>query len=130
MEPKQLREGIVCRMVHVDAPASNTLSTSHDMHFRLDGGVMLNPVAAIALWDRMLALPHGEQMRCHTPQRAIHLNFGDDRFYTAAICWECNNISISSSGDYSRQTFDAQSPAAQSFLEYIRDLVPDRDTET
>ncbi|MBB3210628.1 hypothetical protein FHS27_006476 [Rhodopirellula rubra] len=130
MEPKNLREGLVCRIVHLDTPASNSLSTAQNTHFRLNGGVMLNPVAAIAVWDRMLALPHGDQMRCHTPRYAICLNFDDGRFYNAAICWDCNNISVSTSGEYSWRTFDAKSEAAQSLLAYIRDLVPDDDTET
>ena len=127
MDAKQLLEGIVSRVARFDGPSSNTLSTSPELHFRLDGGAVLNPVAAIALWDRVAALPHGEQMRCHTPRYAVYLNFGENRFYTAAICWECNNISISSSGEYSWQTFDAQSDAAQSLLAYLRDLVPDGD---
>ncbi|MEO9764855.1 MAG: hypothetical protein ABJF77_00510 [Qipengyuania citrea] len=76
------------------------------MHFQLDGGVVLNPVAAIALWDRIVALPPGDQMRCHAPRYAVHLNFGESQFFTAAICWECNNISISSSGEYSWRQFD------------------------
>ncbi|MBB3210527.1 hypothetical protein FHS27_006374 [Rhodopirellula rubra] len=117
-------------MAYVDTPASNTLSTARDMHFRLDGGVVLNPVAALALWDRIVALPHGDQMRCHTPRYAVHLNFDENRYFTAAICWECNNISISSSGEYSWQTFDGQSDAAQSLLAYIRELVPEVEPES
>lgn len=82
MDTKQLREGIVCRMAYVDSPSTSTLSTlstAHDMHFQLDGGVVLNPVAAIALWDRIVALPPGDQMRCHTPRYAVHLNFGENQ---------------------------------------------------
>ena len=124
MDAKNLHEGIACRIAHVDSPSTTTLSTSHNMHFLVDGGVVLNPVAAIALWDRIAALPPGDQMRCHTPRYAVHLNFGENQFFTAAICWQCNNISISSSGEYSWQTFDGQSDAAQSLLAYLRELVP------
>ncbi|GAB5516921.1 hypothetical protein [Rhodopirellula baltica] len=69
-------------------------------------------------------------MRCHTPRYAIHLNFGDGVFYTAAICFECNNISISSSGEYSWQTFDGQSAAVQSILTVFKESVSEDDTET
>ena len=121
MNAEELREGIVFRLAYADEHAQETQNTSPNMHFRIHGGVMLDPNDAISLWNRMVALPNGEQMRCHTPNYGIRLNFGDGGFYTAAICWECNNISISSSGDYSWQTFDGQSKEAQSLLSDIRE---------
>ncbi|TWU60311.1 hypothetical protein Poly51_05860 [Rubripirellula tenax] len=130
MDAEKLREGIIFRIAYVDDPTSTSFSTARDIHFRTDGGVMLYPEAAISLWQRIAALPTAEQMRCHTPHYAIHLNFGAGVFYTAAICFECNNISVSSSGDYSWQTFDGQSEAAQSILAEFKARVPDDDTET
>lgn len=129
MNPKELREGIVSRIANADSSDSSTFSTSHDMHFRLDGGVMLYPEHAISLWERMVALPAGEPMRCHIPRYGMQLKFADGRFYAAAICWKCNNISISSSGDYSWQTLDGQSEEAQSLLADIQGHIPKADPE-
>ena len=125
MNADELCDGIVFRVTPEDSPTSNTFSTSSDTHFSLDSGVVLYPEVAISLWERMLALPHAEQMRCHTPRYAIHLAFGDGQYCTAAICWECNNISVSSNGDYSWRTFDGESVAAQALLSDIRGYIAD-----
>ncbi|GAB5516922.1 MAG: hypothetical protein Rhob2KO_46470 [Rhodopirellula baltica] len=49
MDAETLREVMVFRIAHVDDPTSTTFSTVRDMHFRLDGGVMLYPEAAVSL---------------------------------------------------------------------------------
>ncbi len=45
----------------------------------------------IALWNQ---LPDSEQMRCHVPGFAIEVLLGPEVVFTAALCWECHNVSI------------------------------------
>jgi len=125
-----------CVVFRIDPDDSNTqlaaLNTSPTFSFKLAAGVVLaDAKTSIDLWNRMLALPDGDQMRCHTPRYGIHLGLGGEN-YTAAICWECNNISISNSGDYDWRTFDGQSEDAQSLLGDIKAYVtsPTVDTDS
>ena len=99
MNLDEIRECIVFR-IGPDDPAVQlaSLSTSPTFSFKLAGGVAVYAAAGLDLWTRLLALPDAEQMRCHIPKYGIHINCGGGRFHTAAICWECNNISISNSG--------------------------------
>ncbi len=130
MKAEDLIDGTIFEIVRAAAADSSTLSSARDLHFRLGSGAVLYPEAAILLWERMVSLPQAGQMRCHNPRFGIHLNFGRGRFYTAAICWECNNISISSSGIYSWQMFDGQSVAAKSLLADVRKYAPEADGES
>lgn len=46
----------------------------------------------ITLWNE---LPFGEQDHCHNPGFALQFVAQNEVALTAAICWGCNNISIS-----------------------------------
>ena len=124
-----------CVVFRIGPDASNTqlaaLSTSPTFSFKLAAGVVLGDgKTSIDLWDRMLALPDGEQMRCHTPQYGIHLALERGEYRTAAICWECNNISISNSGAYDWRTFDGQSENARLLLADIKAYVASSAVDT
>ncbi len=133
MNIDDIRECIVFQ-IGPDDPAVQlaALRTSPTFSFKLAGGVVVCAEAGLDLWARLLALPHAEQMRCHTPKYGILINCGGGRYHTAAICWECNNISISNSGEYDWLTFDAQSEPAQTLLRDIKDFADSStmDTET
>ena len=132
MNIDDFRECVVFR-IGPDDPATqlSALSTSPTFSFKLAGGVVLGDAqTSIDLWNQILALPDGEQMRCHTPKYGIHLGMERGEYHTAAICWECNNISISNSGDYEWRTFDGQSEAAQSLLADIKAYVTSSTVDT
>ena len=72
----------------------------------------------IELWNE---LPHGEQMRCHNPGFAIQVFHEGQPTFTAAVCWSCNNISMSghlASLDW--RNFDGSSQVARCLLELCR----------
>ena len=72
----------------------------------------------IELWNQ---LPHAEQMHCHNPGFAIQVIHDGQTAFTAAVCWDCNNISMSghhASMDWRR--FDGSSQVAQRLLELCR----------
>ncbi|MFO1043082.1 MAG: hypothetical protein U0941_14925 [Planctomycetaceae bacterium] len=122
LRASDIREGIVCRIRLCDAKSHNTLSTSEDTHFTIDGGAMLYPEIIAPLWERMIALPVGEQSRCHDPGFCIQINQLQG-FRIAAICRECNNISICVNGSFFWQIFDAQSAVAKEFLSDLQSFV-------
>lgn len=132
MNIDDFRECVVFR-IGPDDPANQlaALSTSATFSFKLDGGVVLSDAkTSFALWHQILALPDGEQMRCHTPKYGIHLGMERGEYHTAAICWKCNNISISNSGEYEWRTFDGHSDAAQSLLGQIKAYVTSSTVDT
>lgn len=69
-----------------------------------------------ALWR---SLPPSDQMRCHLPRYGVRFT-ADQFLFEAAICFECNNISIIDNGEHSWATFDGGSPAARELLSLLR----------
>jgi hypothetical protein len=68
----------------------------------------------VTLWGQLV---EGEQARCHTPGYAIQLLSGKESIFIAALCWHCNNISMSGvSLTESFRTFESNSKAAVSLL--------------
>ena len=72
----------------------------------------------VADWN---SLPAAEQARCHEPGFAIELFRGSESIFVAALCWECNDISIGgvlATMDW--RVFDTKSIAASSLLNQCR----------
>lgn len=68
----------------------------------------------VTLWEQLV---ESEQARCHTPGYAIQLLSGKEPIFIAALCWHCNNISMSCiSLTKNFRTFDSSSKAAVSLL--------------
>lgn len=68
----------------------------------------------VTLWN---ALQESEQARCHIPGYALEFCSESGPILVAAICWQCNNISISGSqADSDWRTFDASSKPAKELL--------------
>ncbi|HEY8024325.1 MAG TPA: hypothetical protein VIF60_07155 [Burkholderiaceae bacterium] len=75
----------------------------------------------IGLWN---ALTTGEPARCHTPGYAIELVQNGEKVFTAALCWHCNNISISGRlASIGWRNFDASSDAARALLQFCQKSV-------
>jgi hypothetical protein len=69
---------------------------------------------AVTQWN---AMPEFEQSRCHLPGYALEFCSESGPILVAAICWKCNNISISGSQATSDwRTFDANSKSAKQLL--------------
>jgi hypothetical protein len=66
------------------------------------------------------SLPDGEQMRCHNPRHGLRFYCGESVLLEAAICFECNNISIIANGRHEWVAFDGQAPSSQRLLAMIR----------
>ena len=126
------RECIVFRIAPDDSKNQMAeLRTSPTFCFKLATGVVTcDAELASGLWTRMLDLPAAEQMRCHIPLYGIHINMENGRFFTAAICWKCNNISISNSGEYEWQKFDGESVAAKRLLNDVKALAESSEAES
>lgn len=68
----------------------------------------------VTLWGQLI---EGEPARCHTPGYAIQLLSSKVPIFIAALCWHCNNISMSGvSLTKNFRTFDANSKGAVSLL--------------
>ena len=75
----------------------------------------------VTLWN---GLPEAEQSRCHIPGFAIQLLQGSKAVFTAALCWQCNNVSFA--GDLASiksRRFDGESVAAKDLLQLCRSVV-------
>lgn len=71
----------------------------------------------IRLWND---LPEGDAMRCHIPRHGIQLLSGSEAIFSAAICFECNNIRICGPlSDTDWRTFDAGSPAGKALKDAL-----------
>ena len=123
LSEEDIGEAIVFRIRRCDGKAHDTLSTGPDTHFTIEGGVMLYASGGLDLRERMLALPHGDQARCHLPRFALNLTMRNREFRMAALCWECNNISVSENGNFSWLAFDAHSTAAVQLLADINAML-------
>lgn len=68
----------------------------------------------VTLWSQLI---EGEQARCHASGYAIQLLSGKEPIFIAALCWHCNNISMTGvSLAENFRTFDSSSKAAVSLL--------------
>lgn len=76
---------------------------------------------AARLWR---ALPSAEQMRCHMPRYALRFYATGVLLLEAALCFECNNISILRKGRREWATFDGQASPAQELLALLRSHDP------
>lgn len=65
------------------------------------------------------SLPQAEQMRCHLPRYGVRF-LADQFLFEAAICFECNNISIIDNGKHTWATFDGEAPPARELLTLLR----------
>jgi hypothetical protein len=73
----------------------------------------------IALWNQ---LPDGLQARCHVPGFAIEVLLGSEVVFTAALCWQCNNVTMGGRlAKESWRTFDAESDPALRLLRVCKE---------
>lgn len=73
-----------------------------------------------ALWR---SLPTAEQMRCHMPRYGLRF-FAAGLVLEAALCFECNNISIVENGERRWATFDGEAAMARELLSILRSSDP------
>ncbi len=75
--------------------------------------------SVIALWNQ---LPDGLQARCHVPGFAIEVLLGPEVVFAAALCWECDNVSMGGRlAKESWRTFDAESEPALRLLRLCKE---------
>jgi hypothetical protein len=73
----------------------------------------------IALWNQ---LPDGLLARCHVPGFAIEVLLGPEVVFTAALCWECDNVSMGGRlAKESWRTFNAGSDPALRLLRLCKE---------
>lgn len=70
------------------------------------------------LWE---TLPPGEVARCHSPGFALQFWAQGEIAFTAALCWQCNNISFAGShAPPHGKTFDGNSSTAHQLLQICK----------
>lgn len=68
----------------------------------------------IRFWNE---LSDDQMARCHNPGFALQLLLGSEPVFTAALCWDCNNISFAGRlAPTSLRAFDGRSEAAVQLL--------------
>jgi hypothetical protein len=73
----------------------------------------------VALWNQ---LPDGLQARCHVPGFAIEVLLGAEVVFTAALCWQCNNVTMGGRlAKESWRTFEAESDPALRLLRLCKE---------
>jgi len=70
----------------------------------------------LGLWDALPALPDDEAARCHIPRHGFELIERGEPVFSAAVCFECSNISIGGRLALEKwRTFGATSRQGQAF---------------
>jgi len=97
------------------------VATSSHFSFPVLRRKRCSPVDADRILELWNALPEGEGARCHLPGFALELRQAGEAIFVAALCWECNNVSIAGrEAVIEKRLFDASSKPAQELLERCR----------
>ena len=74
----------------------------------------------VELWNQ---LPTGEVARCHVPGFAFQLMLGEEPVFTAALCWQCNNVSFAGRlATVQSRAFEASSDMAKQMLSLCQEV--------
>jgi len=105
------------------ADSAQVLHVDQTWHFPIVGSGTCNPAQAISAIELWNALPDDDQARCHNPGFAIQLFGAGNPLWTAALCWQCNNISIGGpQASLKWRTFAADSPLAKALLQLCKEV--------
>ena len=86
--------------------------------FVVHTSAVCTPEQALIVAELWNSLPDGMQSRCHMPGYALQVIIKGEIVFTAAICWQCNNVSISGKHATAEwRNFDAESGQAQKLLQ-------------
>ena len=97
------------------------VATSSHFSFPVLRRKRCSPVDADRILELWNALPEGEGARCHMPGFALELRQAREAIFVAALCWECNNVSVAGrEAVIETRLFDATSREAQELLELCR----------
>jgi hypothetical protein len=98
-------------------PPQGVISTSEHWQFRVLRENVCSAEQSKTVVDLWNLLPEGSVARCHVPGFGIQLMLQGEVIFIAALCWQCNNISIGGKlADTGWRAFDAASDSAIQLL--------------
>jgi hypothetical protein len=97
--------------------SADILRTGSHWQFRIVRQGLCSEKQALSVEELWNALPPGDVARCHLPGFALQFFARNEIAFTAALCWQCNNISYAGvHAPIHRLTFDGRSRDSDQLL--------------